>query len=215
LKDRTRWLDALKKNVEKKPTEAHKSVALGSADPASTYSEVSEVLVGHTDKTDRSLPTHNEQPARAALLSLFAKDSEWESFFRSCCEMSTHRLIAQAWQLRDELKDRGHPFPAEGVEDALLGLVRELLPESAAAQWDAEWAHELCKDALSRLAEMYDVLSAEEKDALDLSAQHEWDERMATASLGNDPAAFRAALEAWQRAELDAMNRARVKGGAA
>jgi hypothetical protein len=94
------------------------------------------------------------------------------------------------------------------VEDALLDLARELLPESAAAQWDAEWAHELCKDALSRLAEIYGVLSAEEKDALDHSAQHEWDKRMTTASLGNDPAAFRVALEGWERAGLDAMNRA-------
>jgi hypothetical protein len=212
LKDGTRWLDALKKNVEKKPTEAHTSVALGSADPANTYSKV---LVGHPDKTDRRLSTHNEQPASAALLSLFAKDSEWESFFRSCCEMSTQRLIAQAWQLRNELKERGHPFPAGGVEDALLGLARELLPESAAAEWDADWAHGLCKDALSRLAVTYDALSAEEKEALDLSAQHEWDKRMATASLGNDPAAFRAALKGWERTGLEAMNRARMKGGAA
>jgi hypothetical protein len=101
------------------------------------------------------------------------------------------------------------------VEDALLGLARELLPESVAAQWDAEWAHVLCKDALSRLAETYDTLSVEERDALDFYAQHEWDERMATASLGNDPAAFRAALEGWERTGLEAMNRAQVKGGAA
>ena len=47
--------------------------------------------------------------------------------------MSTYRLIAPAWQLRDKLEDRGHPYPAEEVEDALLGLARELLPESAAA----------------------------------------------------------------------------------
>src|SRR5215210_3576310 len=107
---RTRWLDTLKKNMEKKSTEEHKSVALASTDPAIIFSEV---LVGHTDKTDRSLPSHDEPPARAALLRLFAKDSEWQSFFRSCCEMSTYRLIAQAWQWREELKDRGYPYPAE------------------------------------------------------------------------------------------------------
>ena len=90
-------------------------------------------LVGHTDKTDRSLPSHDEPSAREALLRLFAKDREWQSFFRSCCEMSTYRLIAQAWQLRDELTDRGHTYPAEEVEVALLGLARELLRECVAA----------------------------------------------------------------------------------
>jgi hypothetical protein len=212
LKERTPWLDAVKKNVEKKSTEAHTSVALATAGPANTSSEV---LVGHTDITDRSLPSHNEPPARAALLRLFAKDREWQSFFRSCCEMSPYRLIAQAWLLRDELKDRGHPYPAEKVEDALLGLVRELLPESAAAQWDAEWAHDLCKNALSRLAKHYAGLSTEEKDALDLSAQDAWSERIVAAGLDNEPAAFRAALKGWEQAGLEAIERARVKGGAA
>jgi hypothetical protein len=212
LMDRTLWLDTLKKNVEKKSTKAHKGVALGSADPANIYSEV---LVRHTDKTDRSLPSHDEPPARAALLRLFAKDREWQSFFRSCCEMSTYRLIAQAWQLRDELQDRGHAYPVEEVEDALLGLARELLPESAAAQWNAEWAHELCKDALASLAKHYAGLVAEERDALDLSAQDAWDERMVAAGQDNDPAAFRAALKGWERAGLEAIERARMKGGAA
>ncbi len=212
MKDRTRWLDTLKKNVEKKSVEAHKSVALASADPANIFSED---LVGHTHKTDRSLSSHNEPPVRAALLRLFAKDREWQSFFRSCCEMSTYRLLAQAWQLRDELKDRGHPYPPEEVEDALLGLARDLLPKSVAAQWDAQWAHELCKHALSRLAKHYAVLSAEEKNALDLSGQDVWDERMVTASLDNNPAAFRAALEAWELAGLEAMKLVAARGGAA
>jgi hypothetical protein len=212
LRDRTRWLDTLKKNVEKKSAEAHKSVALASADPANIFSED---LVGHTDKTDSSLPSHDELSAREALLRLFAKDREWQSFFRSCCEMSTYRLLAQAWQLRDELKDRGHPYPPEEVEDALLGLARDLLPKSVAAQWDAQWAHELCKHALSRLAKHYAVLSAEEKNALDLSGQDVWDERMVTASLDNNPAAFRAALEAWELAGLEAMKLVAARGGAA
>jgi hypothetical protein len=212
LKDRTAWLDALKQHVESTITEAHKSAARASADPANIYSEV---LVRHTDKTDRSLPSHDEPPAREALLSLFAKDREWQSFFRSCCEMSTYRLIAQAWQLRDKLENRGHPYPPEEVEDALLSLARELLPESAAAQWDAEWAHDLCKVALSRLAKHYAGLSTEEKDVLDLSAQDAWDERIVAARLDNEPAAFRAALKGWEQAGLEAIERARMKGGAA
>jgi hypothetical protein len=212
LKDRTPWLDALKQHVESTTTEAHKSAARASAKPVN---ESSETLAQHTDKADRSLPSHDGLPARAALLDLFKKDREWQSFFRSCCEMSTYRLIAQAWQFRDELKDRGHPYPPEELEDALLGLARELLPESAAAQWNAERAHELCKDALSSLAKHYAAFVAEEKDALDLSAQDAWDERIVAAGLDNEPAAFRVALKGWERAGLEAIERARVKGGAA
>src|SRR5215204_5012355 len=126
-----------------------------------------------------------------ALLELFTEEREWRLFFRSCCEMRTRCLMAQAWQLGDELMERGYPCQAQEVEDALLGLARDLLPESVAAQWDAEWAHELCKGAISRLAEHYAGLSAEEKDSLDLSGQDAWDERMRSAGLENDPAAFR------------------------
>jgi hypothetical protein len=212
LKDRTPWLDALKQHVESTTTEAHKSAARASAKPVN---ESSGTLAQHTDKADRSLPSHDGLPARAALLDLFKKDSECQSFFRSCCEMSTYRLIAQAWQVRDELKDRGHPYPTEELEDALLDLARELLPESAAAQWNAEWAHELCKDALAHLAEHYAGLSAEEKDALDLSGHNIWDERIVAAGQDNEPAAFRSALKGWEQAGLEAIERARVKGGAA
>jgi hypothetical protein len=153
--------------------------------------------------------------ATTALLDLFKDERDWRRFFRSCCEMSTHRLMAQAWQFGDELMERGYPCPAEEVEDALLGLARALLPESVAAGWDAEWAHELCKDALSRLAEHYAGLSAEEKDALDLPGQDAWDERIVVAGQDNEPAAFRAALKGWEQAGLEAIERARVKGGAA
>src|SRR5215218_9203166 len=103
--------------------------------------------------------------ARTALLELFKKSSGWRAFFRSCCETSASRLRSQAWQFRDDLKIRGNQFQADEVEDALLDLARELLPDSAAAQWDAEWAHDLCKDVLTRLAKSYAELSATEKEA--------------------------------------------------
>ena len=106
-------------------------------------------------------------------------------------------------------------FRAEEVEDSLLGLARELLPDTPAAQWDAEWAHELCKDALARLAKRYAELSTAEKEVLDLSAQEVWDERMHEAGLANDPVAFRVALEGGTRAGLEAMEQLRIKGGAA
>ena len=153
--------------------------------------------------------------ARTALLELFRKSSEWRAFFRSCCETSVFRLRTQTWQFRNELKDRGDAFQAEELEGSLLGLARDLLPHTPAAQWDAEWAHYLCKDALALLAKRYAELSAQEKDTVDLSAQDEWDERMHEAGLANDPVAFRAALKSWERAGLEAMEQIRIRGGAA
>jgi hypothetical protein len=153
--------------------------------------------------------------ARTALLELFKESSGWRAFFRSCCETSAFRLRSQLWQFREELKERGHGFPTEEVEDVLLGLARELLANTPAAQWDAEWAHDLCKDALARLAERYAELSTADKEVLDLSAQEVWDERMHDAGLANDPVAFRAALKSWERAGLEAMEQLRIRGGAA
>jgi hypothetical protein len=153
--------------------------------------------------------------ARTALRELFKESSEWRGFFRSCCETSPSRLRSQAWQFREELNDRGKQFQVEEVEDSLLGLARELLPGTPAAKWDGDWAHELCKDALARLAKRNAELSATEKEAVNLSAQDAWDERMQAAGLANDPTAFRAAVKGWEQAGLEAMEWVRVKGGAA
>jgi hypothetical protein len=153
--------------------------------------------------------------ARTALLELFRESLEWRSFFRSCSESSAFRLRVQTWQFREELKERGHGFLTEEVEDALLSLARELLPDTPAAQWDAEWAHDLCKDALARLSKHYAELSTADKEAVDLSGQGVWDERMHAAGLANDPVAFRMALIGWTRAGLEAMEQLRIRGGAA
>jgi hypothetical protein len=153
--------------------------------------------------------------ARTALLELFKDSTEWRTFFRSCCETSALRLCSQAWQFREELKDRGNQIQTDEVEDSLLGLARELLPDMPAATWEAEWAHNLCKDALAHLARSYAGLSAEEKATVDLSAQEVWDERMHEAGLANDPVAFRVALDGWTRAGLEAMEQLRIRGGAA
>src|SRR5215211_2738600 len=152
---------------------------------------------------------------RTALLELFKESHKWRSFFRSCCETSALRLRSQALQFRDELKERGHGFPTQEVEDVLLGLARELLSNTLAAQWDAEWAHELCKDALAHLAKRYAEHPTADKEAVDLSGQGVWDERMYAAGLANDPVTFRVALEGWTRAGLEAMEQVRIKGGAA
>ena len=153
--------------------------------------------------------------ARTVLLELFKESRTWRDFFRSCCETSALRLRSQGWHFRDELEERGYQPRADEFEDALLGLARELMPDSPAAQWDAEWADRLCKDALARLDTACAGLSDEEQSALDLSAQGTFDERMCAAGRDNDPAAFRAALRCWEREGLDAMQRARVRGGVA
>src|SRR5215207_8629715 len=152
---------------------------------------------------------------RTALLELFKESHELRTVFRSCCGTSAFRLRSQVWQFRNELKDRGNHFQADEVEDALLGLARELLPNTPAAQWDAGWAHELCKDALAHLAKRYAKLSPADKEAVDLSGQGVWDERMHGAGLANDPVAFRVALDGWTRAGLEAMEQLRIRGGAA
>ena len=152
---------------------------------------------------------------RTALLELFKESIEWRICFRSCCEISAFRLRSQAWQFREELKERGHGFLTEEVEDALLGLAGELLPDTPAAQWDAEWAHDLCTDALAHLAKRYAEVSTADRGTLDLSAQEVWDDRMDGAGLANDPVAFRVALEGWTRTGLEAMEQVRIKGGAA
>jgi hypothetical protein len=153
--------------------------------------------------------------ARTGLLEPFKDSYGWRAFFRSCCETSAFRLRSQSWQFCEELKDRGHNLRAEEVEDALLGLARELLPDTSAAKWDDEWAHNLCKDALAHLAKRYAEFSTVDKEMLDFSAQEVWDERMRGAGLENDPVAFRVALDAWTRAGLEAMELSRIRGGAA
>ena len=153
--------------------------------------------------------------ARTALLELFKESHEWRSFFRSCCESSALRLRSQAWQFQEKLQEPGHGFLTEEVEEALLMLARKLLPDTPAAQWDDEWAHDLCKDALAHLAKRYAELSTADKAAVDLSGQGVWDERMHAAGLANDPVAFRVALDGWTRAGLEAMEQVRIKGGAA
>src|SRR5829696_4549103 len=125
--------------------------------------------------------------ARTALLELFKESSGWRAFFRSCCETSALTLRSQAWQFCDELNDQGNQFQEEEVEESLLGLARELLSDTPAANWDAEWAHNLCKDALALLAKRYAEFSDADKEVLDLSVQGVWDERMHGAGLANDP----------------------------
>jgi hypothetical protein len=95
----------------------------------------------------------------------------------------------------------------------LFQVARKVLPKTPAAQWDQEWAAQLCSDALSRLAEHYALSSAAERSALDLSSGDGWQDQMHRAALANEPAAFREALAGWERATLAALKSA--KQGAA
>jgi hypothetical protein len=121
----------------------------------------------------------------------------------------------QAWQLCDELNDQGNQFRADEVEGSLPGLARKLLPDTPTAKWHAEWAHDLCKNALARLAKLYVEFSTSEAEVLDLSVQEESNERMHDAGAVNDPVAFLVALDGWTRAGLEDMEPLRIRGGAA
>ncbi|PLS87632.1 MAG: hypothetical protein CYG60_00885 [Actinobacteria bacterium] len=145
--------------------------------------------------------------ARTAVLGLLKESGDWRRFFKACCETSPFKLRSQSWQFREVLAERGCVFP-EGsteLEDALLQLSRELMPDSPAARWDEEWAFALCKEALARIAGRCAGMRDVEVEVLDLSAQDEWNERMCEAVLNNDPAAFRLALKRWELVALEAI----------
>lgn len=147
----------------------------------------------------------------STVVELFRGDREWRMFFRNCCEDSPERLRSQTRQLRDELEMRGEQFKVEEIEDVLLALAREKLPDSSAAQWDAEHASRLCKGALARLGEYYAGLCEDERERLNVEAQDEWHDRMNEAGEENEPAAFRLALAGWERAGVEAFEEARSR----
>jgi hypothetical protein len=153
--------------------------------------------------------------ATAALYGLLKAEPEYRRLFKRCCGISPARLRSQAWQFGDELLGRGYRFNQEELEDALLTLARKVLPETSAAAWDSEWADQLLKHALARMQEHYAGLSVEEELALDLSGQGPHHDRMVSAGLENDPAAFRAALREWERAGVEALKSAQTRPGAA
>lgn len=153
--------------------------------------------------------------ARAAVVDLFRSELEWRRSFGKSCQTGAARLRAFGPQVLDELAERGKRFKLEEVEDVLLSLAREKLPESPAAEWDPEWASGLCRGALARLAEHYASLSEAERDELDLSGQDPHERTMLAAGKANDPAAFRAALKAWERVTLESFENVRTGKGAA
>jgi hypothetical protein len=140
--------------------------------------------------------------ARTALIELLEAEREWRCFFKACCQMSSLRLRSQTRQFQDELKDRGHKFEGEDLEDALFELARILLPESPAAKWDSEWAGELASEEVRRLAKRC-------VDGADLSVLEPWHEKVDAATEAEDRRAYREALRGYVKAGLEAVEAAK------
>lgn len=152
--------------------------------------------------------------ASKVLGDLLRDSEEWRVFFRRCCEEGPLRVRAVVLQWHEELEERGHTLAVEELEDALMNAARKLLPDSPGAEWDPDWAVALVKDSIARLGEHYASLTAAEKDALDLSVQHPFDDLMRVAGIENDPAAFRKALKGWELVSLESLASIRREGAA-
>ena len=147
--------------------------------------------------------------AITAVAELLRESRQWRRFFKSCCQASALRLRSQAWQFRNELRDRGDDFALEETEDALFDLAQQLLPAAPAAEWSA-WAELVWEDALARLQEHYADLSREEREALDLSRAWKQDEHIVASSLSEDRVALRKALQGYEQAALTALQNLRT-----
>jgi hypothetical protein len=153
--------------------------------------------------------------ASKALAALLRDSEKWREFFGQCCAHGSRRLRAQARrQFREELAHQGDAFSPSEVEDAALIAARKLLRNTLAAEWDAEHADRICKEAMTRMSECFAKLSADEKDRINLDGQDGWHDRMYRAGIDNDSAAFREALEGWERAGLEALADLRREGAA-
>ena len=88
------------------------------------------------------------------------------------------------------------------------------MPGTPATDFTA-WAELLCKDALARIQEHYTNLSADQKDAVDLSRAWEYNEAVVEACRSGDRAALRDALRAYEREALAALEETKKASGAA
>ncbi len=60
------------------------------------------------------------------------RDRDTAIWFASLCESGPDAIEAQAWQIREALRNRGVKAPLRDVQDAMLQLAHELLPNSPA-----------------------------------------------------------------------------------
>jgi hypothetical protein len=152
--------------------------------------------------------------ARRALGDLFRQSPEWREFFQACCHTSALRLRSQARQFRDELASHGHDVAREEVEDALFGMACRFLPGTPAADFTA-WAELLCKDALARIQEHYTTLSANQKDAVDLTEAWRHSDAIDEACRNEDLSALREARKDYEREARAAIQVSKKESGAA
>jgi hypothetical protein len=150
----------------------------------------------------------------AAIVELLKDSREWRTFFKGSCETSAFRLRSQAYRYRDELAERGFVAELGAVQDTLFELARDLFPESPAADFSA-WAELLYRDALARIQEHFTTLSANQKDAMDLSRAWECNDRMEAAVRDEDLPAYREAVRVYEREALGALEETKKTSGAA
>ena len=151
---------------------------------------------------------------KTALVELLKGSRDLRIFYKRCCNTSASKLRSQAWQFRDGLAEIGCVAPLDEVQDSLFELAQSLFPDSPAADFSA-WAELLYRDALARIQEHYTTLSANQKDAMDLSRAWECNGRMEAAARDEDLPAFRRAVSAYEREALRALETARERSGAA
>jgi predicted nucleotide-binding protein (sugar kinase/HSP70/actin superfamily) len=152
--------------------------------------------------------------ARRVLGDLFRQSPDWREFFQACCHTSALRLRSQARQFRNELRDRGHVVTREEVEDALFGMACKFVPGTPATDFTA-WAELLCKDALARIQEHYTTLSADQKDAMDLTDAWRHNDAIDEACRNEDLSALREALKDYEREARTAIKVSKKESGAA
>jgi len=137
--------------------------------------------------------------ATTAVANLLRASHDYRTLFRQCCQTSAERLGSQAWQFRNELRDRGVVVELEDLEDALLILARKVLPDSPGSAWPVELAAERASAAYRYCANLYpghdaslDAVGAADNAAMDAEAAGDW--QAYSAALRRMK---RAAREAW------------------
>ena len=90
----------------------------------------------------------------------------------------------------------------------------KFLPCTPAADFTA-WAELLCKDGLARIQEHYTTLSANQKDAMDLTEAWRHSDAIDEACRNEDLSALREALKVYEREARAAIQISKKESGAA
>lgn len=135
-----------------------------------------------------------QEPEAHRLIRKLLKDPEWGHFFQFSCECGPDRFTSQVWQWHDELKARGWRVQKSAVEDALLELAHELLPDSPAGEDPRRYLFNRVARWIASLGRPFKTTDAE-------------DVALNDAFYATLPE-FREALRAWVKAGLEAGKKA-------